>query len=147
MAEKDIHIKAPIVTPNAGPKPTFDYSDIRTFMFLYVTSCLKSVLICRTPPKGTTIQCRIEREKGADKLHPSFYVYLEETNQFLACARKRKKSKTSNYLISMEKSDMNRSSGNYMGKVRSNFLGTEFTMYDKGEAPESVTGINNSYFF
>lgn len=86
-----------------------------------------------------------------DKLHPLYHLYLEQNNQFLLSARKRKKSKTSNYLISLDKGDMSRTSPNYVGKVRSNFVGTEFVMYDKvnilldiwfikkGEAPADST--------
>ena len=103
---------------------SIDFSDIKSFLH-------------QPAPKGITIQCRIEREKGADKLYPLYYLYLEHNNQFLLAARKRKKSKTSNYLISLEKSDLSRKSGNYIGKLRSNFVGTEFVMYDKGEAPSA----------
>ena len=46
----------------------------------------------------------------------------------LRSARKRKKNKTSNYLISLDDDDLARKSGNFFGKVRSNFIGTEFTM-------------------
>lgn len=87
------------------------------------------------------VECRIERQKGMK--YPTFFVYLEQTNQFLVAGRKRKKSKTSNYLISMDKSDLSRNSGNYLGKVRSNFVGTEFVFYDKGEAPKPDTDPND----
>lgn len=32
--------------------------------------------------------------------------------------------------------DLNRASGSYFGKVRSNYLGTEFTLYDDGPSPK-----------
>ncbi len=90
------------------------------------------------------VQCRIERDKGVDKLHPAYYLYLEDKNVFLLAARKRKRSKTSNYLISLDKSDLSRNSGNYVGKVRSNFVGTEFVVYDKGEAPPAESDEPNA---
>jgi len=37
---------------------------------------------------------------------------------------KKRSGKTSNYLISMDQNDINRSSRNYIGKLRSNFQGT-----------------------
>lgn len=46
-----------------------------------------------------------------------------------------RQSKTSNYLISLDEEDTSRNSGNYFGKLRSNFVGTEFTIYDKGSKP------------
>jgi len=53
-------------------------------------------------------------------------------------ARKRSGMKTSHYLISMDKDDMNRKSANYLGKVRSNFLGTAFNVWDNGENPSKT---------
>ena len=50
-------------------------------------------------------------------------------------ARKRKKQKKSNYLISLDEEDLAKNSGNYYGKVKSNFVGTEFVMHDKGVKP------------
>ena len=38
----------------------------------------------------------------------------------------------------MDKNDMNRKSSNYLGKVRSNFLGTVFNAYDNGENPQKT---------
>ena len=51
--------------------------------------------------------------------------------KFLLSARKRKKSKSSNYIISLDEDDLARQSGNFFGKLRSNFVGTEFTIFDK----------------
>jgi len=34
------------------------------------------------------------------------------------------------YLISLDKVDMSKGSSTYIGKLRSNFLGTKFTVYD-----------------
>lgn len=54
-------------------------------------------------PPGFMVRCRIEREKGSDKLHPIYNLYLDDgSNKFLLAARKRKKSKTANYLISSD---------------------------------------------
>lgn len=50
-------------------------------------------------------------------------------------AKKRSQNSTSNYLISMKKDDVDRKSPNFIGKVRSNFLGTKFSIYDHGENP------------
>lgn len=44
-------------------------------------------------------------------------------------SRKRPKNKTSNYLISMDQNDLNRSGNSYLGKLRSNFVGTEFQVW------------------
>lgn len=50
-------------------------------------------------------------------------------------ARKRKKSRTSNYLISTDPTDLSRGGDAYVGKLRSNLIGTQFTVYDNGISP------------
>lgn len=50
-------------------------------------------------------------------------------------ARKRKKSRTSNYLISIDPTDLSRGGDAYVGKLRSNLIGTQFTVYDNGTSP------------
>ncbi|EER01747.1 hypothetical protein Pmar_PMAR008213, partial [Perkinsus marinus ATCC 50983] len=49
-------------------------------------------------------------------------------------SEKRKKNKTSNYQINACSTfdEMSRSVPHYIGKVRSNFMGTEFTIYSTG---------------
>lgn len=84
-------------------------------------------------PKGAYIQCKIQR---MEKLYPQYYIYLEETNQFLLAARKRKRSSTSNYLISSDQADLSRGGAHFVGKVRSNFVGTELVIYDGGLSPK-----------
>merc|ERR1719150_1640078 len=51
-------------------------------------------------------------------------------------------SKSSNYWISMDRMHMNQDSTSYLGKVRANFVGTEFTIYDNGVNPskQSIAG-------
>ncbi|XP_049756608.1 tubby-related protein 2 isoform X5 [Elephas maximus indicus] len=55
---------------------------------------------------------------------------------FLLAGRKRKRSKTSNYLISLDPTDLSRDGDNFVGKVRSNILGTKFTIFDNGINPD-----------
>ncbi|KAG2455272.1 TUB protein, partial [Polypterus senegalus] len=92
----------------------------------------------RPAPKDVTIQCRVTRDKkGVEKgMFPTYYLYLEREDGnrvFLMAGRKRKKSKTSNYLVSTDLTDLSREGAGYIGKVRSNVLGTKFTVYDNGE--------------
>lgn len=62
---------------------------------------------------------------------------------FLMCGKKRSGQKTSNYLISMSEDDLRRKSSNYLGKLRANFVGTEFRIYDNGCEPQAQ-GTNHS---
>lgn len=43
---------------------------------------------------------------------------------------------TSNYVISMAKNEFSTRKNSFLGKVRSNFLGTEFILYDDGLNPK-----------
>ncbi|XP_006763592.1 PREDICTED: tubby-related protein 3 isoform X1 [Myotis davidii] len=91
-------------------------------------------------PRGVTVKCRITRDKkGMDRgLFPTYYMHLEKDENrkiFLLAGRKRKKSKTSNYLISTDPTDLSREGESYIGKLRSNLMGTKFTVYDHGVSP------------
>ncbi|XP_034049884.1 tubby protein [Thalassophryne amazonica] len=95
----------------------------------------------RPAPREVTIQCRITRDKrGMEKgMYPTYYLHMEKEDGkriFLMAGRKRKKSKTSNYLISTDPLNLSRYTTGYIGKLRSNVLGTKFTVYDGGENPD-----------
>lgn len=85
-------------------------------------------------------KCRITRDrKGMDRgLYPTYFLHLERDygkKVFLLAGRKRKKSATSNYLISIDPTDLSRGAESFVGKLRSNLLGTQFTVYDNGRSP------------
>lgn len=93
--------------------------------------------------QGVHYKCRITRDrKGMDRgLFPIYYLHLEKDygkKVFLLAGRKRKKSKTSNYVISCDPTDLSRGADGFVGKLRSNVFGTTFFVYDNG------TKANNS---
>ncbi|XP_047404968.1 tubby-related protein 3 [Sciurus carolinensis] len=97
-------------------------------------------------PRGITVKCRITRDKkGMDRgLFPTYFMHLEKDENrkiFLLAGRKRKKSKTSNYLISTDATDLSREGESYIGKLRSNLMGTKFTVYDHGVSPVRAQGL------
>lgn len=55
-----------------------------------------------------------------------FLASRQEGDHFLMCSKKRPNNATSNYIISMRMGDLERSSKNFLGKLRANFVGTEF---------------------
>ncbi|XP_069807717.1 tubby-related protein 3 [Dendropsophus ebraccatus] len=118
--------------PAAPPGDAVDVGELKEFAL-------------RPAPRGVTIRCRISRDKkGMDRgLYPTYYMHLEREDSrkvFLLAGRKRKKSKTSNYLISIDPIDMSREGGSFIGKLRSNLMGTKFTVYDNGENPTKTRG-------
>uniref|UniRef100_A0A673K9G4 Tubby-related protein 3-like n=1 Tax=Sinocyclocheilus rhinocerous TaxID=307959 RepID=A0A673K9G4_9TELE len=101
--------------------------------------------VLRPAPRGVTVKCRISRDKkGMDRgLYPTYYMHLEREDGkkvFLLAGRKRKKSKTSNYLISVDATDLSREAESFTGKLRSNLMGTKFTVYDNGTNPSKTPG-------
>ena len=79
----------------------------------------------------------IERHRsGFNRLHPSYYLYLEKIGggklQILY-AKKRAFNKTANYLISIEKNKSTRTNEICLGKLRANPEGDQYVLYDNGE--------------
>ncbi|XP_024894552.1 tubby protein homolog isoform X4 [Pteropus alecto] len=70
---------------------------------------------------------------------PSSATSRKSIRVFLLAGRKRKKSKTSNYLISVDPTDLSRGGDSYIGKLRSNLMGTKFTIYDNGVNPQKAS--------
>ncbi|AWO98195.1 putative tubby-related protein 3 [Scophthalmus maximus] len=100
---------------------------------------LEEFVLCPAP-RGVTVKCRISRDKkGMDRgLYPTYFMHMEREDGkkvFLLAGRKRKKSKTSNYLISVDATDLSREGESFIGKLRSNLMGTKFTVYDNGTNP------------
>ncbi|XP_036044701.1 tubby protein homolog isoform X1 [Onychomys torridus] len=98
----------------------------------------------RPAPQGITVKCRITRDKkGMDRgMYPTYFLHLDREDGkkvFLLAGRKRKKSKTSNYLISVDPTDLSRGGDSYIGKLRSNLMGTKFTVYDNGINPQKAS--------
>ena len=64
-------------------------------------------------PQGALVKCRITRDrKGMDRgLFPTYFLHMEKEDGrkvFLLAGRKRKKSATSNYLMSTDPTDLSR---------------------------------------
>jgi tubby-related protein 1 len=130
---------------------------------LPVFSDLRKFLTSPVSKSFGMVQCYVKRSSSASNMfYPKYSIYLKEGDQFLMSSRKRPNNKTSNYLISMGKfcldffccivvvinylvffstidqNDLNRNGTNYLGKLRSNFLGTEYQIFDDGVNPKDA---------
>ncbi|GMP79820.1 hypothetical protein CsSME_00035184 [Camellia sinensis var. sinensis] len=80
-----------------------------------------------------TIQCFIKRDK-ANLTYRLFLclspALLVENGKFLLSAKRSRRTTCTEYVISMDADNISRSSSTYIGKLRSNFLGTKFIIYD-----------------
>nr|CAD1843235.1 unnamed protein product [Ananas comosus var. bracteatus] len=83
-------------------------------------------------PRELPIKCFIKRSKK----NSTFYLYLSLTHtlvdkgKFLLAARRYRYGAYVEYIISLDADDLSQGSSAYMGKLRSDFLGTKFTIYD-----------------
>nr|XP_055044220.1 tubby-related protein 1 isoform X2 [Misgurnus anguillicaudatus] len=108
------------------PSPEIEFDDLEEF-------------VLQPAPQGITIKCKVTRDKrGMDRgFYPTYYLHLDNDKKvFLLAGRKRKKCATSNYLISIDATDLSRGGDNFIGKLRSNLMGTKFTVFDNGLNPE-----------
>lgn len=60
---------------------------------------------------------------------------------FLLAGRKRKKSTSSNYLITTDPTDLSRSGQSIVGKLRSNITGSQFTIFDHSNSSHLKVSI------
>ncbi|GMH21573.1 hypothetical protein Nepgr_023415 [Nepenthes gracilis] len=84
-------------------------------------------------PRDGTVQCFIKRDKSNLTYHLFLCLspaLLVENGKFLLSAKRTRRTTCTEYVISMDADNISRSSNTYIGKLRSNFLGTKFIIYD-----------------
>ncbi|XP_059661417.1 tubby-like F-box protein 7 [Cornus florida] len=90
-------------------------------------SCLK-----QPGPRDSPLQCVIRRSKK----NSTFYLYLAlnatftNKGKFLLAARRYRHGAHTEYIISLDADDLSQGSNAYVGKLSSDFLGTNFTIFD-----------------
>ncbi|KAJ3695746.1 hypothetical protein LUZ60_001123 [Juncus effusus] len=83
-------------------------------------------------PKDSTMQCFIKRNKKTS----TFFLYLcltqsfVDKGKFLLAARRYRNGAHIEYVISIDPDDLFQESNSYVGKLRSDFLGTKYHIYD-----------------
>lgn len=96
-------------------------------------------------PRGSLLQCYIKRNRSNQTYH--LYLGLNQAStddgKFLLAARKCRRPTCTDYIISLNADDVSKGSTTYIGKLRSNFLGTKFTVYD-AQPPNAGARISKS---
>jgi hypothetical protein len=96
------------------------------------------------PPNIGQIQCTIVRHKsGFNRLWPKYTLHLSDGNAFLLTGKKRGGNATSNYMITVDNDKVKKGTKGYLGKLRSNFLGTEFYIFDDGKNPKNAKNLED----
>lgn len=87
-------------------------------------------------PRDFPIQCFIKRDRATStfRLYYGLTPSEDENDKLLLAARKIRRATGTDFVISLDANDFSRASSAYVGKLRSNFLGTKFTIYD-GQPP------------
>ncbi|KAL2333720.1 hypothetical protein Fmac_014933 [Flemingia macrophylla] len=83
-------------------------------------------------PHDSPIQCFIRRNKETSTYLLYFGLVPSEndSNKLLLAAKRIRRATGTDFVISLAADDFSRASNKYVGKLRSNFLGTKFTIYD-----------------
>jgi tubby-related protein 1 len=141
MSQTTQQVSQPEQTPAAGPQlPTAPTSRNTNDRTLEDNSPNRGTLtpaqVASTLPMHGLALGYVIRTKGGLLSQSKYTFHFERRDQFVLASRKREHKQTSNYLLSIDPSDLDRNSESFFSKVRSNFGGTEFVFYDAGEGDQ-----------
>ncbi|KAJ8748427.1 hypothetical protein K2173_003064 [Erythroxylum novogranatense] len=117
-------LKEIVQTPEASGKLTFPIS------------------LKQPGPRDSLLQCYIKRNRS----NQTYYLYLglnqasNDDGKFLLAARRCRRPTCTDYIISLNCDDASKGRSTYIGKLRSKFLGTKFTIYD-AQPPNGVAKV------
>lgn len=96
-------------------------------------------------PRDSPIQCYIRRDRATSthRLYFGLTPSEDESDKLLLAAKKIRRATSTEFAISLVADDFSRASSTYVGKLRSNFLGTKFTIYDS-QPPTDTTSTQTS---
>jgi len=92
-------------------------------------------------PPGVWLECQIERIRTGKTRFGRKFSFNIHGGCFLAMVVKRRHNKTANYIVStdmMVSPDTERDDANVVGKIRSNFIGSQFMAFDTGLNPKNL---------
>ncbi|KAG4100290.1 Tub-domain-containing protein [Neocallimastix lanati (nom. inval.)] len=68
--------------------------------------------------KNHILRCRVIRKVGKiSHIHPEYYLYNDDTNEFILAARRRKNIKKMDYIITTDENSITKTSSGYVGKL------------------------------
>ncbi len=83
----------------------------------------------------------MRHKTGFSRFWPKYSLHLSDGNKFLLNGKKRSGNTTSNYMITIDQEKLKTNSKGYLGKLRSNFLGTEFSVFSGGANPKKSKNL------
>ncbi|KAM3225667.1 hypothetical protein ACQJBY_058413 [Aegilops geniculata] len=97
-------------------------------------------------PRDCPVQCFVRRDRATSTyllylgLSPSLHG---ENDKLLLAARKIRRAARTSFVISLISDDFSHSSSTYVGKLKPNFLGTKFTIFDSQPPCDAAVLPNN----
>ena len=88
------------------------------------------------PPKIGSVLMTVERQRNKLHLMTKYLLTLSEGSVFLLYGMKRLWNVSANYLITQNSKILDKKAPGYLGKTRSNWDGTFYTIYDKNLNPK-----------
>ncbi|CAN4083294.1 unnamed protein product [Withania somnifera] len=91
-------------------------------------------------PRESPIHCFIKRDRANSvyRLYCGLTPSEDESDKLLLAAKKIRRATSTDFVISFVADDFSRASNMYAGKLRSNFLGTKFSIYDSQPPSDAV---------
>ncbi len=82
--------------------------------------------------KDESLICKIkiQTKNKFGSLYPIYTLHIDSSDKFLLAAKKVKITSSSLYLFSLDENNFDVKSEDYLGKLKSNFLGTKFNIFD-----------------
>uniref|UniRef100_A0A5B7AAP0 Tubby-like F-box protein n=2 Tax=Davidia involucrata TaxID=16924 RepID=A0A5B7AAP0_DAVIN len=96
-------------------------------------------------PRDCPIQCFIKRDRATSIycLYFGLTPSEDENDKLLLVAKKVRRATSTDFVISLVADDFSRASTTYVGKLRSNFLGTKFTIYDSQPPNDAAVQLSS----
>ncbi len=90
------------------------------------------------PQSLKAVRCYIKRDKSgfSKKFYPKYLLYLSDSNHFVMAGQKMQIIRSAYYGVTMDQAKVDKKTPGYLGKVRSNLVGTEYSIFDQGESPD-----------
>ncbi|KAI3808438.1 hypothetical protein L1987_24389 [Smallanthus sonchifolius] len=97
-------------------------------------------------PRDSPIQCYIKRDRATStfRLYFGLTPSEDDSDKLLLAAKRTRRATSTEFLISLVADDFSRASSTYVGKLRSNFLGTKFSIYDSQPPNDEAFQANHS---
>lgn len=73
-----------------------------------------------------------------NKIYPVFHMYYSHSDEYYISAKQTSNNATATFIISFDQKDFTENGDNYIGKVKSNFIGNTINIYGPGYNPSDV---------